>query len=46
MGTILFTVLLVLHFHFHDPLPWWVWVIGAVAMISPDRLKVAIKGGE
>jgi len=32
LGGLLFVVCVVMHFHYHDPIPWYIWVLALVAM--------------
>ena len=31
LGGLLFVVCVILQFHYHDPIPWYIWVLALVA---------------
>jgi hypothetical protein len=42
-GGLLFVVCVVLQFHYHDPLPWYIWaaaLIGLLTSFSEPALKL------
>ena len=32
LGGLLFIVCVVLRFHYHDSIPWYIWVVAAIAL--------------
>jgi len=33
LGGLLFAVCVILQFHYHDPIPWYVWILALVAQL-------------
>jgi len=33
-GGLLFAVCVVLQFHYHDPVPWYIWVLALIAQLA------------
>ena len=31
LGGLLFVVCVILQFHYHDPIPWYIWVLALIA---------------
>lgn len=32
LGSLLFVVCVILQFHYHDPIPWYIWVLALIAL--------------
>jgi hypothetical protein len=32
LGGLLFVVCVVLQFHYHDPIPWYIWILALIAL--------------
>ena len=32
LGGLLFVVCVILQFHYHDPIPWYIWVLALIAL--------------
>jgi sugar phosphate permease len=32
LGGLLFVVCVILHFHFHDAIPWYIWILALLAL--------------
>jgi len=32
LGGLLFVMCVVLQFHYHDPIPWYIWVLALIAL--------------
>ena len=32
LGSLLFVVCVILQYHYHDSLPWYIWVVAAIAL--------------
>jgi hypothetical protein len=47
LGGLLFVVCAILQFHYHDPIPWYVWVLALIALFvswgEPAMRSVASK---
>ena len=33
LGGLLFVVCVILQFHYHDPIPWYIWVLALIAQL-------------
>ena len=33
LGGLLFVVCVILRFHYHDPIPWYIWVLALIAQL-------------
>jgi len=33
LGSLLFVVCVVLQYHYHDPIPWYIWALGVLALL-------------
>ena len=33
LGGLLFLVCVILQFHYHDPIPWYIWALGLLAQL-------------
>lgn len=46
LGGLLFVVCVILQFHYHDPIPWYIWVPAAIALcvsFGEPAMRSAIK---
>jgi hypothetical protein len=45
-GGLLFIVCVILQFHYHDPIPWYIWVFALIAQLVAafGRTSNAISG--
>ena len=34
LGGLLFVVCVILQFHYHDPIPWYIWVLALIAQLA------------
>lgn len=34
LGGLLFVICVILQFHYHDPIPWYIWVLALVALLA------------
>ena len=34
LGGLLFAVCVILQFHYHDPIPWYIWVLALIAQLA------------
>ena len=32
LGGLLFVVCVILQFHYHDPIPWYIWILALIAL--------------
>ena len=46
LGGLLFVVCVILQFHYHDPIPWYIWVLALIAQFvafGEPAMRSAIK---
>ena len=46
LGSLLFVVCVILQFHYHDPIPWYIWVLALIAQLvsfGEPAMRSAIK---
>jgi len=46
LGGLLFIVCVVLQFHYHDALPWYIWVVAVIAFcvsLGEPAMRSAVK---
>jgi hypothetical protein len=46
LGGLLFAVCVILQFHYHDPIPWYIWVLALIAQLvsfGEPAMRSAIK---
>jgi len=44
LGGLLFVVCIVLQFRYHDPIPWYIWLVALVAMCFVRRASYVEEG--